>query len=255
MAGFFERHSNVYLYIPNLIGYARIAFTLYSFHVAFTHPVACVATYFFGFVCDELDGRAARAFGQSSTLGALLDMVTDRVSTAGLLAVLTALYPSAALLWLGLLMLDVFSHWFQMYAALAAGAETHKDVRSRSLLVRTYYANRLFMGFCCVCCEVMYLAIYLLHWPRFQTLGLLRLPPRLLAAVPPALAAALPPLAALRRLGGVPAVGVVAALALPGVVTKQTCNWLQLRTAAAGLVEYDARREGRGAKAPAKKSS
>jgi len=30
------------------------------------------------FVCDELDGRAARTFEQSSTLGAVLDMLTDR---------------------------------------------------------------------------------------------------------------------------------------------------------------------------------
>jgi phosphatidylglycerophosphate synthase len=30
------------------------------------------------FVCDELDGRAARTFNQTSTMGAVLDMVTDR---------------------------------------------------------------------------------------------------------------------------------------------------------------------------------
>jgi hypothetical protein len=29
-------------------GYARIAATLYSFHIAFKHPIACVALYFFG---------------------------------------------------------------------------------------------------------------------------------------------------------------------------------------------------------------
>ncbi len=42
-----------------------------------------------------------------------------------------------------------------------------QDVGSRSALVRYYYRQRLFMGFCCVCCEVLYLALYLLHWPRF----------------------------------------------------------------------------------------
>lgn len=39
---------------------------------------------------------------------------------------------------------------------------------SRSALVRCYYRRRLFMGFCCVCCEVLYLALFLLHWPRFR---------------------------------------------------------------------------------------
>ena len=29
-----------------------------------------------------------------------------------------------------------------------------QDVHSRSFVVRFYYRNRIFMGFCCVCCEV-----------------------------------------------------------------------------------------------------
>ena len=43
-----------------------------------------------------------------------------------------------------------------------------QDVSSRSALVRCYYRRRLFMCFCCVCCEVLYLALYLLHWPAFR---------------------------------------------------------------------------------------
>ena len=78
------------------------------------------------FVCDELDGRAARTFNQASTLGALLDMVTDRVATTGLLAILCAFYPAWSLAFLVLLMLDIFSHWFQMYSTLLAGSVTHK---------------------------------------------------------------------------------------------------------------------------------
>ena len=105
----------------------------------------------------------------------------------------------------------------------------------------------MFMGFCCICCEVEYLCLYLLHWPRFQQLGLLPLSPALLQQLPPALVSALPPLAALQRLGGVPAVVVVALLVLPGVATKQTCNWLQLRTAAAGLVAFETKRMEAGA--------
>jgi CDP-diacylglycerol--inositol 3-phosphatidyltransferase len=100
----------------------------------------------------------------------------------------------------------------------------------------------MFMGFCCICCEVQYLCLYLLSWPQFQGLGVFRISPSLLGALPPGLVAAAPPLAAMQRLGGVPAVAVVAALALPGVAIKQTCNWLQLRNAAAGLVEYDVAR-------------
>lgn len=39
--------------------------------------------------------------------------------------------------------------------------------------MRLYYSNRIFMGFCCVCCEVLYLALFLLHLPAYQTLGLM----------------------------------------------------------------------------------
>ena len=77
-------------------------------------------------MCDELDGRAARAFNQTSTLGALLDMVTDRVATTGLLAILCAVYPAGSLVFLVLLALDISSHWFQMYSTLLAGSATHK---------------------------------------------------------------------------------------------------------------------------------
>lgn len=50
----------------------------------------------------------------------------DRLSTAGLLTILCMLYPSWYILFLGLLMLDVFSHWLQMQATLVSGSSTHK---------------------------------------------------------------------------------------------------------------------------------
>uniref|UniRef100_A0A383VZW6 CDP-diacylglycerol--inositol 3-phosphatidyltransferase n=1 Tax=Tetradesmus obliquus TaxID=3088 RepID=A0A383VZW6_TETOB len=237
--GFFSRHKNIYMYLPNLIGYARILLTLGALAFAFSYPELCVGAYFLAFVCDELDGRAARSFNQTSTLGAVLDMVTDRVATTGLLALLCATYPSLHLLFISLIALDIFSHWFQMYASLLAGAASHKDVASRSWLVRTYYRNRLFMGFCCVCCEVQYLALFLLHLPAYQTLGLLplRLPQPLLDAAAGSVLEGY-----VNSWQGLPAVGVVALLALPGVLVKQACNWVQLRTAMQGLVDYDVKK-------------
>ena len=59
-------------------GYVRIALALYAFGVSFISPLQTVLLYFFSFVCDELDGRFARMLNQTSTLGAVLDMVTDR---------------------------------------------------------------------------------------------------------------------------------------------------------------------------------
>lgn len=51
-----------------------------------------------------------------------------------------------------------------------------QDTNSRSRVVRFYYQQRLFMGFCCVCCEVLYLCLYLLAWPQYRAWGVLPLP-------------------------------------------------------------------------------
>lgn len=107
-------------------GYFRVACIVYAFAAADRHPTSCLLVYFVGFACDELDGRFARMLDQRSRLGAVLDMATDRVATAGLLALLCKFAPAYSLLWALLIVLDVSSHWFQMYATLACGDTTHK---------------------------------------------------------------------------------------------------------------------------------
>lgn len=47
-----------------------------------------IALYVASFVGDLFDGMAARKLGQTSTFGGLIDMVTDRCATTGLLCVL-----------------------------------------------------------------------------------------------------------------------------------------------------------------------
>ena len=39
------------------------------------------------------------------------------------------------------------------------GSVTCQDINSASWLVRMYYQHRLFMGACCISCEVLYLAV------------------------------------------------------------------------------------------------
>lgn len=41
-------------------------------------PKMCTALYFVSSILDVADGKAARALGQTSKFGAVLDMVTDR---------------------------------------------------------------------------------------------------------------------------------------------------------------------------------
>lgn len=51
--------------------------------------IVAITLYVSSFVGDLFDGLAARKFDQCSTFGGLLDMVTDRCSTTGLLCVLS----------------------------------------------------------------------------------------------------------------------------------------------------------------------
>lgn len=72
---FFRRHSNVYAYVPNIIGYVRVLLAAAALRLAFTDVPTSLALYALSFVCDELDGRFARMFDQCSEFGKLLDMV------------------------------------------------------------------------------------------------------------------------------------------------------------------------------------
>ena len=221
-----------YLSFQRIIGYARVIFALLAFSVAHTNPTMCFLCYFGSFVCDELDGRFARMLNQTSTLGAVLDMVTDRVATCCLLAVLCFFYPAWQPVFLALLMLDIFSHWFQMYATLAMGASTHKDTNSRSMIVRFYYKHRLFMGFCCVCVEQLYLFAYLLAHKEYQNWAPVAVPAPLQQVLTSAGLTLLPG-------GKIALLYVLSAMSVPGFVIKQAINVVQLRTAAQQLVQYD----------------
>lgn len=195
--------------------------------MALHDPRLCCIAYFISFVCDELDGRAARSFNQTSTLGAVLDMVTDRIATSCLLAILCILYPHVHILFLSILMLDIFSHWFQMYASLASGSITHKDINSSSFIVRFYYKHRLFMGFCCICVEVFLLAVYLLFWPDYKSWAVIKTPIWMVEE------------SNFRLSESIPGLVVVVVAALPGAAIKQLINVVQLRAAMRQLVDLD----------------
>ncbi|KAJ3693970.1 hypothetical protein LUZ60_009450 [Juncus effusus] len=88
-------------------------------------------------------------------------MVTDRVSTACLLALLSQFY-RPGLIFMALLGLDFTSHWLQMYSSFLSGKTSHKDVRDKSnWFLKAYYGYRPFMAFCCVACEVLYIILFL----------------------------------------------------------------------------------------------
>lgn len=74
--------TDVFFYIPNLIGYVRVGLTAFSLAIALKDYKTSVVCYALSFVCDYFDGFFARWFDQCSNFGAVLDMVTDRYVNA-----------------------------------------------------------------------------------------------------------------------------------------------------------------------------
>ncbi|THF95819.1 hypothetical protein TEA_024646 [Camellia sinensis var. sinensis] len=154
--------EETYASISRKYGYIRVLMNCFAFYICFSDKKLFSVLYFVSFVCDALDGWFARKFNQVSTFGAVLDMVTDRISTACLLVILSQIY-RPGLVFLSLLALDIASHWLQMYSTFLVGKVSHKDVKdSTNWLFKAYYGNRIFMCYCCVACEVLYIILFLL---------------------------------------------------------------------------------------------
>ena len=155
----------IYLYYPNLVGYGRIVSTVLGFCLVFHSPLAAAAFYSLGQGADAVDGVVARRFNQVSKFGALLDMLTDRLSTACLLLVLSLLYPGYWGCFALLITLDIVSHWCQMYAKLAQGRSSHKGSSNPAL--HFYYTFPYALLVFCVGNELCFVSLYLLSfsWP------------------------------------------------------------------------------------------
>lgn len=207
---------------------------------AFSRPAATVWLYAVAALCDEVDGRVARLMGQCSTFGAVLDMVTDRISTSALLGVLAVLRPEWALVCLALQALDVSSHWFQMFASsLDDRGGGHKDVGfQRNFIVRLYYRYRVFMAATCVSCEVLYLCLFWMHWSSEAGAG--TGVGGVAQGGPMAVGDPLPLLfSGAQVLEGPRWCWLLSRAALPGFVVKQYVNVLQLGQAAQVIVDHD----------------
>ena len=244
--GFFQRHENVFVYVPNLIGYARVVLASIALAYAFEDVPFALGAYFLSFVCDELDGRFARMFDQCSEFGKLLDMVTDRLATAGLLMVLSAKFPEWFFTCLALLLLDIGSHWLQMYTSVLASRKSHKDVGANAnIILRLYYTNRIFMGVCCVSAEVLYLcALALSDADAASVKGAASfanvLPEAVTVSVPIGFLKAIVPTFSIALTQRASLATQVAVLMVPGFLIKQWANVAQLLASCAALAEQDA---------------
>ncbi|KAL1963593.1 hypothetical protein VTN77DRAFT_8038 [Rasamsonia byssochlamydoides] len=162
-----EPRENIFLFWPNIIGYVRIILAVASLYYMPLHPRTCSFLYSVSCLLDALDGLAARHFDQSTTFGAVLDMVTDRCTTACLLVFLSSAWPRWAILFQSLISLDLASHYMHMYATLSMGGagQSHKKVdSSRSWILHQYYTNRTVLFVCCALNELFFIGLYLLSF-------------------------------------------------------------------------------------------
>jgi len=157
--------GRVFLYVPNLIGYARVAFALLSLVFMKWHPKYCTTLYCVSCLLDALDGAAARRLGQTSQFGAILDMVTDRCTTSALICYLCVAYPKYVVVFQLLVSLDLASHYMHMYSTLHSGASSHKKVGSQSKLLKLYYTNTNVLFTVCAANELFFVGLYLCSFP------------------------------------------------------------------------------------------
>ncbi|KIY64234.1 phosphatidylinositol synthase [Cylindrobasidium torrendii FP15055 ss-10] len=157
--------ENVFLFPANIIGYCRIILAAVSLHYMSYHPKYCSITYVISCLLDAVDGPVARARGESSKFGAVLDMVTDRCTTSCLLCYLSSAYPSYAVAFQFLIALDFSSHYMHMYSSIITGSTSHKNVDSQvSRILSFYYNDRRALFIICAVNELFFVALYLAKW-------------------------------------------------------------------------------------------
>ncbi|XP_058955249.2 CDP-diacylglycerol--inositol 3-phosphatidyltransferase-like [Pocillopora verrucosa] len=157
--------ENVFLFIPNIIGYARIVLAILSFYFMPTNCVVAASSYLLSVLLDEFDGYAARYFNQSTMFGAMLDMLTDRCVTSALLVMLAVFYPRFTFVFQLLICLDISSHWIHVQSSLLKGGASHKKIDlSGNFFLRIYYHSRVVLSIMCAGNELFFCMLYLVHF-------------------------------------------------------------------------------------------
>lgn len=167
--------GDVLLFVPNLIGYARIVLAGISFYYMSSDYVIAASCYMLSAFLDALDGHAARILNQCSKFGAMLDQLTDRAATACLVVTLATFYPKYTFLFQMSLALDIVSHWLHLHASLMKGT-SHKSMGLDSNpIMKLYYTSRPVLFFMCAGNELFFSMLYLLNFTEGPTLPLVQM--------------------------------------------------------------------------------
>lgn len=143
--------ENVFLFVPNIIGFVRIFLAVLSCIFMPSNPGPAVWCYLISALLDAVDGHAARMFDQSTRFGAMLDQLTDRCGTACLMMMLAVFYPSYAFFFQMSLAVDISMHWIHLHTSLLQGKTSHKSMTTdEPYLLTLYYTSKPVLFTMCV---------------------------------------------------------------------------------------------------------
>ncbi|CAH4027860.1 CDP-diacylglycerol--inositol 3-phosphatidyltransferase [Pieris brassicae] len=169
-----ETKENVFLFVPNIIGYGRIILALLSFYYMSTHCALAVTCYIVSALLDAIDGHAARYFNQSTKFGSMLDQLTDRAGTAALMMTLATFYPKYTFWFQISMIIDICCHWLYLHSTILQGKTSHKFIdMSENPVMHLYYTNKTILFLMCAGNEAFYAALYVSNfYTGFTILGL-----------------------------------------------------------------------------------
>lgn len=172
-------YNPVFFLVPNLIGYLRVLlyFVAFIMHTLGRWQFSIIL-YIIGFLLDELDGLAAKKLNQSTQFGAFLDMVIDRCATTGLCLILSQIYPKYLIVFIGLIILDISSHFYVLAITGVMSLSSHKSIEqwSDNKLLSLYYQQKPFFDLLILGNELFYILLYVaaysiglqINWIGFQ---------------------------------------------------------------------------------------
>ncbi|XP_078000739.1 CDP-diacylglycerol--inositol 3-phosphatidyltransferase-like isoform X2 [Glandiceps talaboti] len=157
--------ENVFLFIPNIIGYARIILNIIAFWYIRTDYVVAAACYLSSVLLDEFDGFAAMMFNQCTEFGAMLDHLTDRTGTMCLLVTLAYFYPQWMFVFQMSMTIDIAGHWLHLHSSKMKGVTSYKLIDlSGNPILRLYYTSKPVLSFMCIGNELFYTSLYLWYF-------------------------------------------------------------------------------------------
>ncbi|CAH2238355.1 jg18001 [Pararge aegeria aegeria] len=174
-----ESKENIFLFVPNIIGFARIILAIIAFYVMRTNCLLACGCYITSALLDAFDGHAARLLNQSTKFGAMLDQLTDRAGTAGLVMTLATFYPEYTFWFQMSLVIDITCHWLYLHTTTLQGKTSHKFIdMSENPIMHLYYTNKNVLFTMCAGNEAFYTGLYMMHFdkgPNVMGIGLYEL--------------------------------------------------------------------------------